>query len=672
MSSNSYELHLVSVALEMRLIHISLRWIIWCCVVATDVSFCAVWSDPLGQMLPPAHVSVIRHVSHVEIADMSFMRSDPVGAVLPASDLIVVSILTHAHDDFLLTCGTVTRNVVTWSPLLCHLVGSLQSLVSPLHRPRPSVSSCSGTLHDLPLCSSNTFSDRRISPSRTLRSLRPCCLCPCPCSSAAHRSALAQDCCQCTVVFSWYRGFPFASVSSSQSLCFPGWNKLWLVRLPSSTHSHLSWCRRSQSMMIDSHVRVLHPLVAVSVCRLCVGKTTRSSGVQQTLAPVLSRTASILRIPRSHLHCDTCAVSPSRVFLYIFVPSVMLSLGVDESSVVIGSSSFRWSTAPRYDLSLNNRSARFIDSSCMVVDVAFWTCFTSSLLTDRRIASVPWSCWSRTYNCLTAVAICSSGVDMVAQISLLARGATRRAQLSYPQRLPTLDSELGYSHCPAASFSLLTGLTLASPGAPRFTLSTRSSPLRQTASQFRDAITVPFFREATITAPLPCCECMRWDVTYTHVFGARRRAAGFMSHMFTHALTVCTQGIILTDWSTLLDLCVSSAAHMLSQSSMVPWQVLTMINTPHTQKPHTRFLIFVRRRTLFKLRVGPRKIGQTVVVFFFFQKKVKLPFVSKMLKKSSSIKRFEFEFWFNFNSTTCTDQTHTTQTPHTHTPTTFD
>ena len=33
---------------------------------------------------------------------------------------------------------------------------------------------------------------------------------------------------------------------------------------------------------------------------------------------------------------------------------------------------------------------------------------------------------------------------MVTQISLLARGATtRRARLSYPQRLPTLDSELG-------------------------------------------------------------------------------------------------------------------------------------------------------------------------------------------------------------------------------------
>ena len=88
-------------------------------------------------MPPPEHVSIIRHVLHVGIADVSLTRPDPVGAVLPASDLIVVS-----------------TNIVTWSaahPLLCYSVGCLQSLVSTLHRPSPSVSSCFGTLHDLPL-----------------------------------------------------------------------------------------------------------------------------------------------------------------------------------------------------------------------------------------------------------------------------------------------------------------------------------------------------------------------------------------------------------------------------------------------------------------------------------------------------------------------------------------
>ena len=157
---------------------------------------------------------------------------------------------------------------------------------------------------------------------------------------------------------------------------------------------------------------------------------------------------------------------------------------------------------------------------------------------------------------------------------LLARGVSRRAQLSYPQRLPTFDSELGLqSLFDCFAPSLLTVSTPASPGAPCSTLSTRSSPLHQATSLypvFRNLITVAFFRDATITAPLPCCECMRWDVTCTHVFCARRRAAGFVSHMFTHALTVCTQGMILSDCTTLLDLCVSSTAQILSQSSSVP------------------------------------------------------------------------------------------------------
>ena len=83
------------------------------CVVALVVSLCAVWSDPFGEMPPPAHVSIIRYVLHVGIADVSLTRPDPVGAVLPASDLIVVSFLTRAHGDFLLACGIVTRNIVT-------------------------------------------------------------------------------------------------------------------------------------------------------------------------------------------------------------------------------------------------------------------------------------------------------------------------------------------------------------------------------------------------------------------------------------------------------------------------------------------------------------------------------------------------------------------------------
>ena len=81
---------------------------------------------------------------------------------------------------------------------------------------------------------------------------------------------------------------------------------------------------------------------------------------------------------------------------------------------------------------------------------------------------------------------------MVTQVSLLARGATRRAQLSYPQRLPTLDPS-----STAATVRLLRSL----------------GALRSTRQQVR----IPASRDA-ITAAIPCCECMRWDVTYTHVF----------------------------------------------------------------------------------------------------------------------------------------------------------
>ena len=86
-------------------------------------------------------------------------------------------------------------------------------------------------------------------------------------------------------------------------------------------------------------------------------------------------------------------------------------------------------------------------------------------------------------------------------------------------------------HCPTP---LLTVLTPASLGAPCSTRQQVEIPV------LRDLTTVSLFREATVTSPLPCCGCMRWDDAYTHVFCARRRAAGFVSHMFTHALTVCT------------------------------------------------------------------------------------------------------------------------------------
>ena len=143
---------------------------------------------------------------------------------------------------------------------------------------------------------------------------------------------------------------------------------------------------------------------------------------------------------------------------------------------------------------------------------------------------------------------------MVTQVSLLARGATRLTSRIH-RGCPRLDPSSAIVTCPTASLSLLTGLTPASPGAPRSTLS--HSELSAPPDNkfrfpvFRDAITVPLFREETITAPLP----------YTYVFCARRRAAGFVTHMFTRALTVCSQRMILTDCACHLQLtyCLNQA-----------------------------------------------------------------------------------------------------------------
>ena len=59
---------------------------------------------------------------------------------------------------------------------------------------------------------------------------------------------------------------------------------------------------------------------------------------------------------------------------------------------------------------------------------------------------------------------------------------------------------------------------------------------------FRDLIAVALFREATITAPLPCCECMRWNDTYTHVFCAREKGCRIrVTHVHTRSDCVHTR-----------------------------------------------------------------------------------------------------------------------------------
>ena len=72
--------------------------------------------------------------------------------------------------------------------------------------------------------------------------------------------------------------------------------------------------------------------------------------------------------------------------------------------------------------------------------------------------------------------------------------------------------------------------TAATDLLPRFLL-TRLSPAFPGAltapqdSRETTTFTAPVVREETITAPLPCCECMQTDAPYTHLFCARRGAA---------------------------------------------------------------------------------------------------------------------------------------------------
>ena len=130
--------------------------------------------DPLGQMPPPAHEVVNRHFSHIGIANASFTRSDPVGAehthhthtnnnhqqTQTAARIGLRRCLKkHCH---VVICERRIRCFATWSELCSHwfppCIGETFTLVL--------LSLC-----DLPLCNNNTFSDRRLSLSRTIRSL---------------------------------------------------------------------------------------------------------------------------------------------------------------------------------------------------------------------------------------------------------------------------------------------------------------------------------------------------------------------------------------------------------------------------------------------------------------------------------------------------------------------
>ena len=110
---------------------------------------------------------------------------------------------------------------------------------------------------------------------------------------------------------------------------------------------------------------------------------------------------------------------------------------------------------------------------------------------------------------------------MVCWHAVLPAVLNSRIHRGCPRLIPSSDC----SHCPTASLSLDNLHTSVSRSSPlhAFPLGALRSTRQQVSIPVsRDCVTLPHFREATITATLPCCECMRWDVTCTHVFCARR------------------------------------------------------------------------------------------------------------------------------------------------------
>ena len=69
---------------------------------------------------------------------------------------------------------------------------------------------------------------------------------------------------------------------------------------------------------------------------------------------------------------------------------------------------------------------------------------------------------------------------------LLARGASRRAQLSYPQRLPTFHSSSDCSYCPTASLSLDSLDTSVSQSSPLHAFHSELSTRQVSIPAFRD------------------------------------------------------------------------------------------------------------------------------------------------------------------------------------------
>ena len=194
-------------------------------------------------------------------------------------------------------------------PLLCHLVENLQSLVSTLDRPGPSISSCSGTLHDLPLCSSDTVSDHHF-----LRRFVPCVLAEFNLAFAVrlhtdlHWHKIAVSALFCSRDLEDF-------LSHCVQLAIPVLSQMRQASTrPSSILNTITSALMLSITVSDDRLSCGESFIHWQLCRnvdFASAKQHVPQSVQQTFAPILSRTASFLRNPRSHLHCDTCTMSSS-------------------------------------------------------------------------------------------------------------------------------------------------------------------------------------------------------------------------------------------------------------------------------------------------------------------------------------------------------------------------
>ena len=335
------------------------------------------------------------------------------------------------------------------------------------------------------------------------------------------------------------------------NLCFcrcSGCCALSLACPPSPASSHLSWCRRQRSLWTGSRSRARSSrmLPAWLECRLGICAPARSSGVPHTSSEVWASTL------RSRWHCDTC---PTRL-LQLSSPECSTSVSsptlLDTADPRLRGTISVWTTNPRTSSDLRRTGLAFRSTVCRLLlpARAVLACSTCSALAVRAFlscASVVIAvscCCRRTFTCWMATAICScsSGRTRCYPQCVFVSSIRARSELRPRQQIWNHVFSGRVCHQRFLELSLLNQI-----------------PVRQQGSRLRYHV---------VSA------CKRTCHTHTG-FALGERGCRIVWLMLMRALTACsTKEGILTDWSTLLDLCMSSTAHVLCSLGLVPWHVL--------------------------------------------------------------------------------------------------